>query len=162
MLFNFKKMENLQKLVNELEEEQHELERRSTEIYHKLDDARNRLALEQQKDIESDIPYYTKKLERMKVYIDGFVEEYRGDVRYAFEKQDGPYTGDSYEIIQDPLDYAMGEYDCLGMTKFLEIVFDYHNESVKTFVTKWMEENVSCAEPYPDSKKLYNRYFSKK
>lgn len=157
-------MEGLQKLVNELEEEQHELERRSTEVYRKLEEARDKLALEQQKDIEEDIPYYTKKLERMKVYIDGFIEDHRhrGEVRYAFEKQDEPYTGDFHEIIQDPLDYAMGEYDCLGMTKFLEIVFDYHNESVKTFVTKWMEENVGYAEPNFESKHLYNRHFSKK
>lgn len=155
-------MEELKKLVNELEDEQHELEKRSTEVYRKLEEARDKLALEQQKDIEKDIPYYTKKLERMKVYIDGFIEEYRGDVRYAFEKQDEPYMGDFHEIIQDPLDYAMGEYDCLGMTKFLEIVFDYYNESVKTFVIKWMEENVGRAEPYRDAKQLYNRHFSKK
>jgi hypothetical protein len=156
------KMEELQKLVNDLEEEQHELERRSSELYNKLEEAKDKLALEQQKDIETDIPYYTKKLERMKIYIDGFRQEYRGDVRYAFEKQDEPYKGDFHEIIQDPLEYAMCEYDCLGMTKFLEIVFDYHNESVRTFVTKWMEKNVECAEPYSDSKQLYNRHFSKK
>jgi hypothetical protein len=159
-------MEELQKLVNDLEEEQHELERRSSELYNKLEEAKDKLALEQQKDIETDIPYYTKKLERMKVYIGGFIQEYRhdhgGDVRYAFEKQDEPYKGDFHEIIQDPLDYVMGEYDCLGMTKFLEIVFDYHNESVRTFVTKWMETNIEYAEPYSDSKHLYNRHFSKK
>lgn len=155
-------MEELQKLVSDLEEEQHELEKRSTELYRKLEKARDNLALEQQKDIERDIPHYTKKLERLKAYIDGFIEDYNVDVRYAFEKQDDPYTGDSYEIIQDPLDYMMGEQDCLGMTNYLEIVFDYHNESVRTFVTKWMEENIGRAEPCSDPKQLYNRHFSKK
>ena len=155
-------MEELQKLVSDLEAEQHELEQRSTEVYRKLEAAKDKLALEQQKNIESDIPYYTKKLERLKVYLDGFVEDHRGDVHYAFEKQDEPYTGDFHEIIQDPLEYAMCEYDCLGMTKFLEIVFDYHNESVRTFVKKWMDENVEYATPYSDPKQLYNRHFSKK
>lgn len=156
-------MEELQKVVNDLEEEQHELEKRSTEVYHKLQKAKDKLDLEKQKDIERYIPYYTKKLERIKVYIDGFIEDYgKNDVRYAFEKREEPYKGDDYEIIQDPLEYMMGEYDCLGMYKFLEIVFDYHNESLRTFVTKWMEENVGHAEPYSDPKQLYNRHFSKK
>jgi hypothetical protein len=156
-------MEELQKLVNDLEEEQQALEKRSTELYHKLEEVKDKLALEKQKDIEDFIPYYTQKLERMKHYIEGFNEEYKGNsVHYAFEKRDGPYKGDFHEIIQDPLDYLIGEYDCLGMTKFLEIVFEYHNESVKTFVQKWMNENVGYAEPYSEVKQLYNRHFSKK
>jgi len=156
-------VEELQKLVNALEEEQHALEARSSELYRKLEEARDKLALEMQKDIEDFIPYYTQKLERMKDYIEGFLAEDRGNiVHYAFEKQDEPYTGDFHEIIQDPLDYMIGEYDCLGMSKFLEIVFEYHNESIKKFVQNWMNENVGCAEPYSDVKQLYNRRFSKK
>jgi hypothetical protein len=156
-------MEELQKLVNELEAEQSELEQRSSELYRKLENAREKLALEKQKDIEDFLPYYTQKLERMKDYIEGYMAESRGnEVHYVFRKQDYPYTGDFHEIIQDPLDYMMGEYDCLGMNKFLEIVFEYHNESVRHFVKSWMDENIDYATPYSNLSQLYNPNFSKK
>ena len=95
-------------------------------------------------DIEEQIPMYTKKLERLKKFIEEFKSEHRGrNVRYGFRKVN-PYYDDYYELMSDPLDWRMCEYDLLGMDENLEIVFDYSNEAVKTFVDEWMKKNVVC------------------
>lgn len=156
-------MEDLQKLVEKLQERHHALEQESSAVYKQLEEAQERLDAERLKNIGNFVPDYTRKLERLKVYIEGFVAEYRGhEVNYAFRKREEPYKGDFHELLQDPLDYLIGEYDCLGMTKFLEIVFEYHNPAVKSFVEKWMNKNVKYATPYSDPKELYNSFFSKK
>lgn len=156
-------MEDLQNLVEKLRERHDALEQESSAVYKQLEELQERLDAERLKNIENVVPEYTRKLERLKVYIDGFISDYRGhEVNYAFRKCDEPYRGDHYELLQDPLDYLIGEYDCLGMTKFLEIVFEYHNPAVKSFVEKWMNKNVEYAAPYSDPKQLYNPFFSKK
>jgi hypothetical protein len=157
------KMEELHRRIEELETLYERSSAKTQELYKELEEAREKLELEELKDIEEFIPYYTQKLERMKQYIEGFLaEDRRNSVHYAFDKIEHPYKGDFHGVIQDPLDYLIGEYDCLGMTKFLEIVFEYHNESVRKFVQDWMKENVECAEPYGDKKSLYNKAFKGK
>jgi hypothetical protein len=156
-------MEELRKLVQELEDRHQQLEKESTEVYKKLEEAHDKLYSEELKNINDDIPYYSKKLDRIKMFVEMFKKESHDTcVHYAFQKVEHPYKGDFHEVIQDPLDYLIGEYDCLGMTKFLEIVFEYHNDSVKRFVEQWMETNMEYAEPYAEMKHLYNQFFSKK
>ena len=156
-------MEELRSLIQELKERHEKLSEEKHEVYQKLEEAREKLVLEEMKTIDDSIPYYTKKLERLKVFVDMFKDEFRDtSVYYAFEKREEPYRGDFHEIIEDPLDYLIGEYDCLGMTKFLEIVFEYHNDSVKKFVEDWMEKNMGYVEPYREKENLYNPHFSKR
>jgi hypothetical protein len=157
------KMEELRSLIEELKERYEKLSEETQKVNQKLEEAREKLILEEMKDINDSIPYYTKKLERLKTFIETFKDEFRDNsIHYAFERIDEPYRGDFHEIIEDPLDYLIGEYDCLGMTKFLEIVFEYHNDSVKKFVEDWMEKNLGYVEPYCNAGNLYNRHFSKK
>jgi hypothetical protein len=156
-------MEELRNLIEELQKRHEKLSDETDEVYRKLEAAREKLTLEEMKNISDSIPYYSKKLERLKVFVEMFKDEFRDtSIHYAFEKKEEPYKGDFHEVIQDPLDYLIGEYDCLGMTKFLEIVFEYHSDAVKKFVEDWMDKNMEYAEPYGDKKNLYNPHFSKK
>ena len=101
---------------------------------------------------------YTKKLERLKVYADGFRDESRGrEVKFGFRKVE-PYVNDYHDPTYDPLDWRLCEYDLLEMSQHLEIVFDYSNDGVKKFVCDWMEKNMDYA--YEDSR-LENGYFWK-
>jgi hypothetical protein len=156
-------MEDLHSRIEELERLHERSAAKTKELYKELEEAREKLELECMKDIEEFIPYYTRKLERIKKYVEGFLaEDRRNSIHYAFDKMEHPYKGDFHEVIQDPLDYLIGEYDCLGMTKFLEIVFEYHNESVKKFVEDWMEKNLGYVEPYREKTSLYNKAFKGK
>jgi glutaredoxin 2 len=156
-------MEDLRNLIEELQKRHEKLSEETDEVYRKLEEAQEKLTLEEMKNISDSIPYYTKKLERLKVFVEMFKDEFRNtSIHYAFEKKEEPYKGDFHEVIQDPIDYLIGEYDCLGMTKFLEIVFEYHSDAVKKFVEDWMEKNMEYTEPYGDKKNLYNPHFSKK
>ena len=156
-------MEDLRNLIEELQKRHEKLSEETDEVYRKLEAAQEKVALEEMKNIGDSIPYYTKKLERLKMFVEMFKDEFRDtSIHYAFEKNEQPYKGDFHEVIQDPLNYLIGEYDCLGMTKFLEIVFEYHSDTVKKFVEDWMDKNMKCAEPYEDAENLYNRKLSKK
>jgi hypothetical protein len=107
-----------------------------------LEEAEEELKREGLKNIEPHIPYYEKRLKRLKVFIDAFLEEERGsDVKCAFKKQEYPYLDDFHEVMHDPLDWEIVEYDLLGMTKIMEIKIDYHTEAVKDFVEKWIKES---------------------
>lgn len=107
-----------------------------------LEEAEEELKREGLKNIEQQVPYYEKRLKRLKVFIDAFLEETRGaDVKYAFKKQEYPYLDDFHEVMHDPLDWKIAEYDLLDMAKYMEIVFEYHNEAVKNYVETWMKEN---------------------
>ena len=156
-------MEDLHTRIEELERLHERSAAKTRELYNELEEAREKLELECMKDIDEYIPYYTKKLERIKKFIEMFKEEHNDvSIHYAFDKKEHPYKGDFHEVIQDPLDYLIGEYDCLGMTKFLEIVFEYHNDALKKFVQDWMEENLGYVEPYGDKTSLYNKAFKGK
>ena len=122
-------------------------------------DAREEQLRKKASDIEEQIPMYTKKLERVKKFIEEFMTECRGrDFKYGFRKVKA-YYGDDHEPMSDPLDWRMCEYDLLGLDENLEIVFDYSNEAVKKFVSDWMEENVKHGYEDPN---LGNEYFWKK
>jgi hypothetical protein len=140
-------MEDLRKRVEELEAKHGQLEEESAKVYKELEEAKELLCLEELKTIDENDPIYTKKLERLKTFMDAYLEEnpYYNEVTFAFKKQEEPYRGDSHEIIQDPLDWMVGEYDLLGMNNFMEIIFEYHTEAVKNFVLRWMKEHAEYA-----------------
>jgi hypothetical protein len=79
---------------------------------------------------------YTKKLERLKTILNDC--RY---VRFAFHKQEHPYHDDDHEAMEDPLDWKISEYDMLGMETWIDVVFYYHNEALRTFVKRWMQDN---------------------
>ena len=107
-----------------------------------LEEAEEEKAKEDIKNIESMIPEYEKRLKRLKTFIDAFLEDERGShVDCAFRKRDDPYLDDYHEVMHDPLDWQLVEYDLLGMSKIMEIKFDYYTEVVRDFVTKWIKEN---------------------
>lgn len=107
-----------------------------------LEEAEQELAMEALKNIEKYIPMYEKRLGRLKMFVDAFLEEERGShVDCAFRKRDHPYLDDFHEVMHDPLDWQIVEYDLLGMSKIMEIKFDYHTEAVKDFAEKWIKES---------------------
>ena len=127
-------MEDIKEQYEKAKEENERLEKM-------LLDAREEHMRKKVLEIEEEIPMYTKKLERLKK----FIEEFKGrNVSYGFRKVN-PYYDDYHEVMSDPLDWRICEYDLLGMHKNLEIVFDYSNEAVQMFVDEWMKKNVVCS-----------------
>ena len=123
-----------------------------------LEDAREEQLRKKVLEIEEQIPTYTKKLERLKAYVDAFKNECRGRyVQYGFRKVES-YKSDDHQPMADPLDWRICEYDLLGIDENLDIVFDYSNEAVKKFVSDWMEKNMECASQDLD---VGNSYFWK-
>jgi archaellum component FlaC len=119
--------------------------------YHELHkisrEAKKELEFEKLKNIETQIPEYTTRLERLKKTINAFIEQYPkdGSVEYSFIKVDA-HTDDYHNQIHDPLDWTIREYDLLDMSKIMDIKFDYCLEEVKNFVDKWMKKNVDIAQ----------------
>lgn len=130
--------------VDELEREQQELEVRQKQLWKELDTAKVILATECMKTLKGKTAAYEKKLQRIKRYVDEFGGKER-NVSYAFRKVK-VYLDDFHEPMQDPLDWKIAEYDLLDMDQYVEIRFDYHNESVKEFVMQWIRENLPNAE----------------
>lgn len=135
-------MEAAQQKVDELECEEQSLSARHTQIWKELAAAKERLAMERMKTLGDMAETYTKKLHRIKWYVDEFGRE--SNVSYAFRKVEA-YADDYYEPMEDPLDWKIAEYDLLGMDQYVEIQFDYHNEAVKDFVVNWLKENLPHA-----------------
>lgn len=132
-------MDDAQQKVHDLESEEQALSARHTELWKELTAAKERLALERMKTLGHMAEAYTKKLHRIKWYVDEF--GYERNTTYAFRKVDA-YSDDFHEPMADPLDWKIAEYDLLGMDQYVEIRFDYHNEAVRDFVIQWMTENL--------------------
>lgn len=128
------------------------LEMRSTERLHEIaqkneNQEENLFALIIMEDVVSA---YTTKLERLKAYIVGFesaAQRRFEKVKFAFRKCE-PHKDDFQEPMHDPLDCKLCEFNRIGMSDHLEIIFDYSDEVVKEFVKRWMFENIknSCFE----------------
>ena len=138
--------------IDELRDQVDAAEEALSALRAELEEARHQKAIEDLKNIEHVIPKYEKRLKRLKVYIDTFVENERGEVKYAFKKREHPYLDDFHEVMHDPLNWKISEYDLLDMAKYMEIIFEYHTDGVKDFVRKWMTENVepACDEDSPE------------
>ena len=132
-------MDAAQQKVIDLEWEQETLEAKQKELWKELREAKERLALERMKTLGDMADTYTKKLHRIKWYVDEFGHE--NNTSYAFRKVDA-YSDDYHEPMADPLDWKIAEYNLLGMDQYLEIQFDYHNDAVKHFVIQWITENL--------------------
>ena len=114
--------------IEELQKKYDTLIEESQEVRKLLDESKKKLLEENSRNIESKIPYYTQKLERLKKYIEGFMSESRGrSVRYYFRMVD-PYVDDYYDPMHDPLDWQILEYDLLDMQQYLHIIFDLSND----------------------------------
>ncbi len=91
---------------------------------------------EELKTIDEHVPYYERKLERLRAFI-----PQRADVRIKYKKIDERYTNDWHQPMRDPLDWTIREYDVLGMEDVVEVTIDYYTEAVKTFVETWWQTN---------------------
>ena len=116
------------------------------ELREKREKLQEKLKVEELKNIKELLPFYERKLQRLKKYTDAFMAENvrSGNVQYAFQKVEG-YIDDYHNPTNDPLNWKLSEYDLLEMSQHLEILFEYSNESVRDFVEKWMTENVFYA-----------------
>lgn len=138
--------EELIEEIEKLDAEYDELVKKCLKAKLKRDQAREKLHIEELEKIDEFIPEYTKRLERLKKIIEGFVLQYTRNchVEYAFKKVDH-YTNDWHDPTHDPLNWMIQEYDLLEMSNHMEIVFEYATESVRDFIKKWMKENVEDA-----------------
>ena len=138
----------LEAKVNAIKERQQQIEEEQKQLWKDLSKAEEELAEEQMKDISTHISKYEAKLERIRKYLEGFIEDKRGrfrdNVKYAFRKVE-IYKDDFHDPMPDPLNWKIAEYDLLDMDQYVEIIFDYHNEAVKRFVADWMGEHVPFA-----------------
>lgn len=123
--------------IEELRAKHEAAQEEADRLYQELQEATRLQALESLKNV--DVDFYTKRLERIKTYVDGY------DTKYTFRKQEHPYQDDFHEVMRDPLDWKIAEYDLLGMQVYVEIVFDYHCDGVKEFVKTWMSEHIPDA-----------------
>lgn len=134
--------------MNELRERCIALDEEREKLAEELERALEAQELEKLKSIGDEIPTYTSRLERLKVYIEGFVFDrpYTREVKYGF-KRVGTHYRDKYDTpIADPLEWTIVEYELLGNVWYLEIQFKYYNEEVKKFVVDWFEKNMKWAD----------------
>lgn len=136
-------MQSIQHEYNMLKAKYEQLESEANKVYQEYREKRKQLIEEQQKEIQSEIPRYIQKLNRLKAYIHGFENEVnrRRVIDYAFRKVD-VYSNDFHLPVHDPLNWSIHEFDLLDMNQCLEIIIDYSHEGVKLFVQKWLAENV--------------------
>lgn len=147
--------DELRNQLAELEQKYETLREMMSETYEKKEAVRDALHKEQVKKFDGILPKYTAKLERLKAYISGFEAVARGrfeKVKFAFRKCE-PYKDDFHEPMHDPLDWKLCEFNLIGMSDHLEIIFDYSDEVVKEFVKRWMWENVKDSSCYEDDVK---------
>lgn len=142
-------MEELRKQLDELRLKQKETEELLNKMSWEITDLENKIIEEDQKDFEVMIPNYTAKLERLKVFTDGFISEHprRGEVKYAFKRYgDSCYTDDFHQPMHDPLEWTIAEYNLIGMSDYIEILFYYTKDGLKHFINNWMKENIPYSE----------------
>jgi hypothetical protein len=53
------------------------------------------------------------------------------------------------------LDFKIAEYDLIGMSDHMEIIFYYSNEALKHFIETWMKENVELVDYTTDVDGFY-------
>ena len=144
-------IEDLEKIVRDLQLSADVLDKMRSERYRQLEEAKEKLAMKRIEHMDDEIPKYEAKLNRLKKFIEAFVEENprASVVRYRFNKIKDPYKDDFHDVMADPLEYILAEYNLLDMENYIEIVFDYYNEALRDFIKMWMSENVEYAEHYP-------------
>ena len=161
----------MEQRLAELEAREKELEEEKRRLWREIEDAKAKLLNERMSTLDStQREFYERKLRRLKAYVDAFVaetayesrgvliENRRSNLKYGFRKMEGPYKDDWHEVMEDPLDWTIAEYDLLGMSENVDIRFDYYSEFLKIFVTKWMDEHMPHVEPYPlEGLSVFNR-----
>ena len=150
-------VEDLEKILDNLELSKRVLDKMLNQNYQELEEVKKKLAIKRMENMKDEIPKYTAKLERLKKFVEAFIAEYprRNHVSYTFKKKNEPYVDDFHDVMPDPLEYKLAEYNLLGMDNYIEIVFDYYNEGLKNFIEKWMTENVDYAEQEMSTEHLF-------
>lgn len=144
-------VEQLEKIVTDLELSEKVIKNMLDKTYSQLEIAREKLAVKRLENMSYDIPKYTAKLERIKKFIESDREKkpysrINPNVKYMFKKRNEPYKDDFHDIVKDPLEYTLAEYNLLAMDDYIEIVFEYHSDGLKDFINKWFNENLGYAE----------------
>jgi hypothetical protein len=123
------KLESIEEEIEQHEAELAELQKTKFEL-------ESEVKKQELVDIEQHVPYYQKKLERLKAFMPQYA-----NIKIVFKKVADPYYDDWNQPMRDPLDWTIREHDVLGMDDNVDITFEYHMEAVKTFVQKWWSEN---------------------
>lgn len=152
----------MEQRLAELEAKEHDLQEEQKRLSKEIEETKEKLFDQRMSTLDSrQREFYERKLRRLKAYVDAFVaettyesrgvliENRRSNLKYGFRKREEPYTDDWHEIMADPLDWTIAEYDLIGMCENVDIRFDYYSEFLKDFVTKWMDEHMPHVEPYP-------------
>jgi hypothetical protein len=150
-------VEDLEKIIKKLEWGYEYHKKAANDEYRQLEKHREKLAIKRIEGMKYDIPKYVSKLERLKKFLEEFVSEYpsKNLVKYTFKKIKEPYIDDFHDIIPDPLEYKLAEYNLLDIDNYIEIVFDYYSEGLRNFIEKWMTENVDYAEQEISTESLF-------
>lgn len=159
----------MEQRLAELESKEHALREEQRRLWKEIEETKEKLLDERMSTLDADQrAFYERKLKRLKTYVEAFVAETAYESRgvlienrkrnlcYCFRKHELPYKGDDHDPIPDPLDWAVAEYDLLGMSEHLDIRFDYHSEFLKDFVVNWMTENLPHA-AYEDNLFAFRR-----
>ncbi len=129
-------IEELSKKIEEIEEEKRYLDSLYQEECRKIEE-------KEMENISRIIPEYTKKLERLKLYIDEFhTHREHSEITYKFKHVSG-YYDDWHDRTKDPLEWMIAEYDILGMYRNMEIIFLYSNIGLYNFIRSWIDENMN-------------------
>lgn len=161
----------MEQRLAELEAKDHALREEQKRLWKEIEETKEKLLNERMSTLDADQrEFYERKLRRVKAYVEAFVaetayesrgvliENRRSNLKYGFRKMEEPYKDDFHEIMADPLDWTIAEYDLLGMCENVDIRFDYHSDFLKDFVTQWMDENIPHAEPNPlEGLTVFNR-----
>jgi hypothetical protein len=110
-----------------------------SELYGLVHNAKLKYMTEQLSNIVNLDECYNKKLDRLGRTIKDFVDTHHGNVSYGFKKVD-VYLDDFHDPMPDPLEWMISEYNLLGMSDHMEIIFKYSQDFVKYFVQKWIDE----------------------
>ena len=87
---------------------------------------------------------YIEKLTDVRDFVRSRMAKHRrmfDHVNWAFREHREPYTNDWHDVIADPLDIAVAEFDLIDMGPNFDVRIDVTQESVKRFVQDWMREN---------------------
>jgi hypothetical protein len=134
----------LQRLVDDLQtlyDAQSEVKR---DLARKLDEAKQALHNSIPMD-DKDQLIYEEKLGDMKQYVSKRLKHPCDWTRvsWTFRKYASAYRDDFGNIVADPLDIAVAEYDLLHMGSHIDVRIDVHQENVKRFVQTWMAAHMA-------------------
>lgn len=143
-------MEKLEKEIEDLQSKYDTQKNLMDELWTQLTDAKEKLHAHKVESIGEDLKkMYEEKLFDMMEFINQRKAKPRTrfqSINWAFREMETAYKNDWYEVMTDPLDITIAEYDLLGLGSNFDIRIDIYQESVKMFVEDWMKTHMKEAQ----------------